>query len=332
MRGEIRRGLEVHEECLGLAQRLREPGLLAEGHFIVGDDLLWFGELVSARTHLEQSLAHYNPARDRADALSRYGRDSGVACLSFLSRILWHLGYPDQAVKYSDQALASASDASHPVSQAWALSWGAALHQLRREVQRARELAEADVALATEQVLPFFRAHGMVLRGWALVEEGQGEEGIKQLREGLAAYRATGAELERSHWLGLLAEGCATTDHLEEGLRVLGDALAEIGENGIRYYEPELLRLKGELLIRRGRADDEEAESYFHKAIDIARKQQAKSWELRAAMTLSRLWQRQGKSERARRILGGVYGWFTEGFDTADLMDAKRLLDELSAS
>lgn len=332
VRGELQAGLELHELLLGLAQRAQDPGLLAHAYFIVGDDLLWFGRLVSARGHLEQSLALYKPERDRAHALLRHGCDNGVACLSFLSRVLWHLGYPDQALKCSDQSLAIAADVAHPVSQVWALSWAAALHQLRREVARVRTLSEADVTLATEQILPFFGAHGMVLRGWALVAQGHAEEGIVQLREGLAAYRATGAELERSHWVGLLAEASANIGQPEEGLRVVTEALTEVEQTGIRYYEAELHRLRGELLLTPVVADEREAEACFRRAIDIASQQQAKSLELRATMSLSRLWQRHRKQGPARQLLAEIYGWFTEGYDTADLVDAKTLLDELSAS
>lgn len=330
VRGELRTGLDLHEQCLSLAQRLEDPGLVAQGHFIVGDDLLWFGELVSARAHLEQSLALYDPTRDRARALLRYGCDPGMASLSFLGRVLWHLGYPDQAVKYSNQAIAIAGDVSHPFSQTWALSWAAALHQLRREVERVRELAEADVTLATEQAIPFFGAHGMILRGWALIEQGQRETGMAQLRQGLADYRATGAELERSHWLGLLAEACVKTEQIEEGLDVLAEALADVSLRGIRYYEAELYRLRGELMLRRRPAAESEAEGCFHRGVEIARRQSAKSWELRTAISLSRLWRAQGNRQEARTMLTETYGWFTEGFDTADLRDAKQLLDELS--
>ncbi len=330
VRGEVRIARELSEQCLGLAQHLQDSKLLRWGHFDVGDILYWFGELGAARAHLEQSLALYDLDRDRAEAF-KHRYDRGVASLSFLGRVLWHLGYPDQALKCSEQAIALANELSHPVSQAWALSWAAALHQLCREAPRARERAEAALTLATEQVIPFFGAHGMVLRGWALVEQGHGEEGMAQLRQGLTAYRTAGAELERSHWLGLLAEACANTGKGEEGLRALAEALTAIGRTNIRHYEPELQRLKGELLLKLDMPDGREAELCFQRALAIAQQQEAKSLELRAATSLARLLRTQGKHDDARGLLAPIYSWFTEGPDTADLRDAKALLDELSA-
>ncbi len=193
-----------------------------------------------------------------------------------------------------------------------------------------RERAHADVILATEQVIPFFRAHGLVLRGWALVEQEHHEEGMIQLRQGLADYRATGAEQERSHWLGLLAEACVRTGQSDEGLSVVGEALADIERLGIRYYEAELHRLKGELLLAQSHENWRDAEACFSQAIDVARRQQAKSLELRATTSWSRLLERLGKRDDARRMLAEIHGWFTEGFDTADLQDAKVFLDQLS--
>jgi predicted ATPase len=180
-------------------------------------------------------------------------------------------------------------------------------------------VAEADLALATEQIIPFFAAHAMVLRGWVLVERGQREEGIARLREGVDAYQATGANLESPNWRALLAEACAKSGRIDEAHAVLHDAFALVERSGIRYHEAELHRLEGELSL--GRAD-EQSEACFHRAIDIARTQQAKSFELRAALSLAHLWQSQGRRDAARDLLAPVYGWFTEGFDTADLKDA----------
>jgi predicted ATPase len=187
------------------------------------------------------------------------------------------------------------------------------------------------LAITTEEMLPFFRSHAMVLRGWALVRQGQGEEGIAQLREGLVAYRATGAELECSHWLALLAEAYRNTGQPGEGLRVLAEALDHVAQTGIVYYEAELRRLQAELRLRLDTPDEQRAERSFRKALEIARQQQAKSWELRAATSLARLWGELGRRAQARDLLAPVYGSFTEGFDTADLKDAKALLEELAA-
>jgi predicted ATPase len=184
------------------------------------------------------------------------------------------------------------------------------------------------MTLSTEQHMAFFLSHGTILRGWALVEQGQGKEGMDQIRQGLAAYRATGAEVEWPYWFALLAEAYGKAGQAEEGLSVLAEALVEVHKNEWRFCEAELHRLRGELLLLS--ADNEAAEACFHQALDIACRQQAKSLELRAAMSLVRLWQRQGKRTEARELLAPIYGWFTEGFDTIDLQEAKALLDTLA--
>jgi class 3 adenylate cyclase/tetratricopeptide (TPR) repeat protein len=248
VRGELQTARELGEQLLNLAQSLHDPSLLVEARWALGNSLLWLGELIPARIHLEQGIALYNPQRDRSHAFL-HGYDPGVACLCFLARVLWHLGYSDQALQSSNQALALASELSHPLSLVFSLSWAAALHQLRWEVQTVQAQAEAALALSTAQEFAFFAAHGMVLRGWAIVEQGQGEEGVAQIRQGIAAYRGTGAEIERSHWLALLVEACGKVGQIEEGLSVLAEVLTEVRQNGICYYEPELYRLRGELTL-----------------------------------------------------------------------------------
>jgi predicted ATPase len=188
------------------------------------------------------------------------------------------------------------------------------------------------MALASEKGFPQFLALGMIMRGWALAVQGQGEEGIAQLHQGLAAFRAAGAEISRSRDLALLAEAYGEMGQTEEGLTVVAEALAVVDNTGERYWEAELNRLKGELLLARSAEQHTEAEICFHQAVDIARRQQATSLELRAAISLARLWQQQGKHAEARELLAPIYGWFTEGFDTADLQEAKALLDVLASS
>ncbi len=186
------------------------------------------------------------------------------------------------------------------------------------------------MALSTGQGFAFWLAMGTMLRGWALAEQGQVEEGIAQIREGLAAWRATGSELWRSHLLTLLAEAYGKGGQAEEGLTAVDEALAIVERTEERFYEAELHRLKGELLLQQFPDTHPEAEACFHQSIAVARRRQAKSWELRAATSLARLWQQQGKQTEARELLAPVYNWFTEGFDTADLKDAKTLLTELT--
>jgi len=203
-------------------------------------------------------------------------------------------------------------------------------HQLRREGRATQERADAAMSLATEQGFPLWMAYGSILRGWTLTQQGHAQEGITQITQGLTAYRATGAEISRPYFLALLAEAHGVMGQPEAGLTVLTEALTVVDTTGERWCEPELYRLEGELLLQQNSAHQAEAEHCFHHALEIARSQQAKSFELRAATSLARLWHQQGKRQEAHDLLAPVYGWFTEGFDTLDLRDAKALLDELA--
>jgi len=219
---------------------------------------------------------------------------------------------------------------SHPFSLAFALDSAAIFYQFRREAQTAQERAEAAITLCTAQGFPYWLAIGSVIQGWALTAQGQTKEGIAQLRQGLAAWRATGAELRQSFFLALLIEAYGDVRQAEEGLSILTEALEVANKTEERWYEAELYRLKGELVLQaRGQSPESDAEACFQQAIAIARQQSAKSLELRAATSLARLWQQQGKKAEAHDLLAPVYHWFTEGFDTKDLQEAKALLDAL---
>ncbi len=241
--------------------------------------------------------------------------------------LLWLLGYPDQALRRSHEALTLARELAHPLSLAGALDYAAWLHQLRREALITQEGAEAAMALAREHGFPQYETVALSLWGWALAQQGQGEAGLDALRQGMATHLAVGAELVRPYFLAMLAE--AAQDEPEVGLAALVEALTLVNTTDERWYEAELYRLKGQLLLQLSSGNHPEAETCFHQALDIARRQQAKSWELRAATSLARLWQSQDKRQEAYDLLAPVYGWFTEGFDTADLQDARALLDEL---
>jgi predicted ATPase/class 3 adenylate cyclase len=327
-RAELQTARELGEECLSLAQRLHDPVRLLRAHNTLGVTLFYLGELASAREHLEQGIALYSP-QQRSLAVVQ---DPMVACLSYMAWVLWYLGYPDQALKRSHEALTLAQELSHPYSMAQALFFAAELHHLRQEAQAVQERAEAVITLAAEQGFPFWLAQGTSLRGWALVKQGQREEGITQIRQGLAIYQSTGAELGWPYYLAELAEACGLVGQAEEGLRVMAEALTAVYKSG-EFSETEICRLKGELTLTVRGLEFEvqrEAEECFQKAIAIARRQSAKSWELRAVISLSRLWQSQGKQKEAHDMLAEIYAWFTEGFDTKDLQDAKRLIKELS--
>jgi class 3 adenylate cyclase/predicted ATPase len=320
---------ELGEQLLALAQRQQAPVLLLLAHRALGTTFLWLGEFTLARAHLEQVMAPYDPQQHHFLTFS-YGSDVKVHCLSYMALILEWLGYPNQALQKSHEALTLAHDLSHPYSLAVALFFAAWLHYSRREVHVSQERAKAAVTLSAEHGFPFWLAAGTMLWGWALVKQGQGEEGMAQIRQGLATYRATGAEQWRPCSLAVLGEAYREIGRGDEGLQALAEALALVDKNAERWWEAELNRLKGELLLWQPVPNQPQGEACFQKALEVARHQQAKSLELRAAMSLSRLWQQQGKRTKAYELLAPIYGWFTEGFDTANLQEAKALLDELS--
>lgn len=333
---------ELGERLLNLAKKQRDPALFLEARNSLGAGLSHLGELSQAQAQLEKGFALYDPQQHRSHALI-YGQDPGTVCLSRMTWTLWCLGYPEQALERKRQALALASELDHPFSMAFALNFVAQLHQFRRETQATQELAEAAISLCAEQGFDFYQAMGFCLRGWALFAQGQATEGIAQLRQGMAAWKATGAVVLMTYYLALLAEMLGQTGQTETGLAMLAEALTTAERSGERFWEAEIYRLKGELLLKgegerpvvsalEGRNAERvwSPEDCYHKAIDIARYQRGKSLELRATVSLCRLWQAQGKQEQARQVLAETYSWFTEGFDTVDLREARALLKQLS--
>lgn len=329
VRAELQTTHELAEQLFTLAQRAQDTALLLEAHRMMGQTLYWFGEMAAAREHFEQGMALYNPQKHRSHAFL-YGQDPAVLCRGFAAWDIWMLGYPDRALHGINEALTLAQKLDHPFSLAVALHFVAFLHQYRQEAQAVKESSEALIALSTEKGFPLWLAYGTILLGWARALQGEGAEGIAQMHQGLVAYRGTGAELQRPYNLSLLSEAYGETGQPEEGLKVLVEALALVDKNGERYWEAELHRRMGELLLMKLGQKVGEAEECFRKALDTARRQQAKSLELRAATSLSRLWQQQEKHKEARQMLADIYGWFTEGFDTVDLQKAKALLEELA--
>lgn len=352
-RAELQTARELGKQLLSLAQNAQDPAFLLEACYTLGASLFRLGEFTAARSYLEQGIDFYDPQQHR----SRAGSDPDVLCLLHLAWTLWLLGYPDQALHRSHQALTLAQELFHPFSLAFALDFAAEIHRLRREGQAAQKRAEAAITLSTERGFTVWLAAGTILRGWALAEQGQEEEGITQMHQGLTTCRVTGIESGQAHYLAMLAEAYGKVEQTEEGLTLLTEALAFVDKTGERESEAELYRLKGTLTLQsqtsleqvsnKSKASQDksenpnpqpltpstqaeaEAEACFQKALAIARQQQAKSLELRAATSLARLWQSQGKRAEAHTLLSEIYNWFTEGFDTKDLQEAKELLDEL---
>jgi len=326
-RGELHIARELAEACLPLAQRQQDSASLMRAHFGLGSILYTLGEPLPARTHLAQAIALYTPQQDR----SLTGQAPlGVPCFARAAVTLWQLGSPDQALRRSDEMLTLARELSDAYNLVRALVYAAELYHLRREWFAAQERAEASLALSTEQAFVHWVNPGTFWRGWALAAQGHYEEGIAQMQQGLEARQATGAMGKRSTWLALLAEAYGGSGQAEAGLRLLAEALVVMDQTATRSDEPELYRIKGELLRQQAVPDESQAEACFQQAIAVARRQQAKSWELRAAVSLGRLWQEHGKCAEARELLAPIYGWFTEGFDTIDLQEARALLEALS--
>jgi len=345
---ELGTAREIAEESLQLADRLQYPGFAMRGHLMMQVTFLHLGEFAPAMEHFEKALSLYDPELHRNDAFL-YAQNPGVAMRCFAAWTLWFLGQPDQALDRVQQALTLAHELAEPHGLAHALLFVTILHQLRREERMAQEHAEAVLAVSREHGLVMYQAQAMIVRGWALFEQGRQEEGIEQMRQGLAAYQATGTELLRPQFLALLAEALGKTSRSAEALRELEEPLEAAHRSGDASYLAELYRVKGELLlvqatdraVSRAATHGElmfeaeptlipQAKDCFNQSIKIAQQQKAKAWELRAVMSLARLYQKQGKEEDARGLLAQIYDTFTEGFDTTDLREAKALLDELS--
>ncbi|MDQ3828836.1 MAG: hypothetical protein M3361_05900, partial [Candidatus Tectomicrobia bacterium] len=288
------------------------------------------GDYAAARTYLEQGITLIDPTAQQALA-PRANMTAGVTwCLVHAALTLWCLGYPAQALRRSQEALALAQTLAHPYSLGLARHYAAQVHHRRRDASVVQAQAEALLTLATAHGFPLWAGFGTYWRGWTLAMQAQDAAGLAQMHQGMTAVLATGQELGRPFCLVLLAEVAGQVGQAAEGLRLLGEALAVMADSGRGDLLAEAYRLQGEFLLRQAGPDAAQAEASFQQALTVARRQQAKSWELRAAMSLSRLWQQQGKRAEAYKLLAPIYGWFTEGFDTADLQEAKALLTEVS--
>ncbi len=326
VRSELGTARSLAEQAMRFAERNPFPIAQLAAHFMMGMATLALGEFALARYHLSTSLACYDPAQHRLLAMT-YGDDPGVACLAERAMALWFLGHPDQALRDSQEAVARAREGGLPYSLAFALTYAVWSRILRREPEAALDDAEALVRLAVEHGFEYWVAQGSALRGWVRVECGDIEGGIADLTAGLDGYATLGAEVMRPWHLAKLAEAHGRAGRRAESHRTIDAAMIAMGSKEERFFEAEVLRLNGDL--RLGAAPDEEIERGFLRALELSRRQEARSLELRAAMSLARLWIRLGRRGEARELLAGVHAGFREGFDTRDLIEARALLASL---
>jgi predicted ATPase len=330
VRSELPRAQEMAEELLALARRLNDPGLALQAHQALGVTTLCRGEPTATLRHVEQVVALYDPNRHGTHSF-QFGQDPGVICKAYGAVALWLLGYPDAAERQSAAAIQMSRELA-PVNQCVALHFAAMLQQMRRDGPRTRAHAEASGTIAAEHGFSFWLAGAAVLGGWAVAAAGAADEGIRRLRQGLLDWQATGSVTYRTYYLGLLAEVLGEQGEVVQSQGVLEEALALAQQTREGLWEPELYRLRGELWLR-GSSEPvragQGAEDDFRQALAVARRQQAKSLELRAVQSLSRLYQQQGRPAEAKTLLAETYGWFTEGFATRDLEEARGLLEQL---
>ena len=325
-RGELQTARKLGEECLELATHQCEPPRLPHAHFALGSTLFFLGDFILARDHLEQGASLYDPQLHSTSGLN----DTGVSCLILTAWTLALLGYPDQALARMQEALDLSRELASPFSLAYALACAPLIYQTLGDAPAAQEYAEAGRKLSKEQDFPHWFALSTTLEGWSLAAQGRAPEGLELMQQGLQAWRDTGAEQTVPYQLALLAEAYGKSGQVEDGLGAVTAGLATAEPNAQNHYLAELYRLQGELVLAQPETNHAVAQDHFNQALRIARTQKAKSLELRAAISLSRLWQRQGKLRDAHALLAEVYAWFTEGFDTVDLLRARSLLDELS--
>ena len=320
----------IADELFTIAHRLDDRALLLEAHHAMCGTTLWVGDPQATRNHGEQGMRLYEREQHRSLAFLFGGHDPGVCCRMHSGMALWFLGYPDSARECSRTGMVMARELSHVGTILNELPFEGIINQLCGDAVAVREIAGSLTSLSTEHGFPQWLAFGNILNAWVLAQN-RGETPTARIRRAISEYRRAANELYVPYFLGLLAAIQLTYDELGEGLGTVVSALGLTGGKGSRLMDPELLRLKGELLIACDPGAKADAELAFCSAIDIAQRQSSKSWELRAVMSMARLWRDQGKREEARELLAAVYGWFTEGFDTLDLKEAKVLLEQLTS-
>jgi predicted ATPase len=326
-RGELDLAMRLDERLLCLSRQRNDSAGLALGHYSIGRDLMFLGRFASSRSHLEAGLALYDPI-SHCWLAHETGQHPHVVAHGYLGIVLLCLGFPDQALANRKALVAETRRLAHPASLAGSLALGCVPLSLVGDDAAVDQWAGQLVAVAIEQGFPYWAAPGKIYRGWVKVNNGDVAEGLSLMRSGSAAFRAAGSELFMPHHTALLAQASEIAGQLEEGLVLLDDALQLAERTGERWFTAELNRQKGQLLLRQGHS--EAAEELYCEALSIAKEQEAKLWELRAAVSLARLRRDQDRRAEARDLLAPVYGWFTEGFDTPDLKEAKALLDALA--
>ena len=327
--GAFHTARDLGDELLSLAERHDNPEELLAAHQALGQSLYRLGEFGRALLNLEQARARLDPRFDTPLHLA-YAIAPRVQCLAILAQVLWYLGYPDQALQRSKEAEHSAGDPPDLHSLTYAMFYAVRVHLLRGEARCADDLAEVALDQSTKYDFKLLTALIVFQQGWSLCQQSRGAEGVARMRTGLAAAEATDSKMMYPAFCALLGQAYGEVGQLNEARRMLQKSQEAVVESGQRHHEAETYRIKGELHMREARPEVNKAEACFQRALDIARDQQAKSWELRAATSLAQLWRDQGKRSEARDLLAPIYGWFNEGFDTADLKDAKALLDELA--
>ena len=329
--GRIAEALPWAQEMLDIAKASGDPDLLITGHNFSCTFYLWIGNLTKALEHGDKVLALYDSER-HGHLVDILNHDLKTGVGTNASVATWMLGHPDRAVRLSDEAVAHARRRGHPIDLGWALTVGAEAFDFRCEPEELRKRAEECDRLGRDNSLPVLWALLVPISyGLALIREGNPAEGIASLKAGLTVWESSGGKSRSPYGKSVLAEGMALLGDIDGALQLIDEQIEQVERPGWeeRIHYAEILRLKGWVLTLKN--DFEGAEKNYIASLDWARKQQAKSWELRTSTSLARLWQSQGKRKEAHDLLAPVYNWFTEGFDTKDLIDAKALLEELAA-
>jgi predicted ATPase len=324
--GDVVRELAV--QFLALAEKHQATVPLMIGHRLMGNSLLFAGDIAEGRAHYDRAVAPYDPAEHRPLA-TRFAVDPGASSLSGRSQAAWFLGYPEAARTDAQHALEAARETGQAATLMHALNFTLPTLIHCGDYATAKPLADEVVALADEKGAVLWKASGMMNQGWLFALTGKTSNAVRMITSGIAAFQSTGSTIGVPSYLSHLTRAYAELGQFDDAWRCIGEAITAVETTGEKLYEAEIHRVAGEIALLSPERDAAKAEAYFERALAVARRQQAKSWELRAAMSMARLWRDQGKRDEARDLLAPVYGWFTEGFETLDLTQAKALLDEL---